>query len=202
MTQPQKLLYVSASAQQEGSVTRRFASELIEELSRVHPNTQVHTRNVAEGLPFLQDEWLQANFTPMEQRSPEQTAILGRSDALVEEIRQADILVIASPVYNFSIPASLKAWIDLVARVGLTFNYTAEGPVGLLKGKKAYLVMASGGTQFGSDIDFASGYLRHVLGFMGIDDVELVSAERFNPENEEAISTIQSHITQLARQAA
>ena len=90
----------------------------------------------------------------------------------------------------------------MVARVGLSFNYTSEGPVGLLKDKKAYIVMASGGTQFGSDVDYASGYLRHVLGFIGIDDVALIAAERFNHEDTEATAGIRSQIVQLAQQAA
>ena len=124
------------------------------------------------------------------------------NDALVQEVKEADIIMIAAPIYNFSIPASLKAWIDLIARAGLSFRYTSEGPVGLLTGKKAYVVIASGGTQIGSEIDFASGYLRHVLGFIGIDDVSLISAERFNHEDQAAITKIQSQIVQLAQQAA
>ena len=91
-----------------------------------------------------------------------------------------DVVVIGAPMYNFSIPAALKAWIDLVARAGLTFRYTENGPVGMLENKKAYVMLATGGTSIGSEIDYASGYLRHVLGFLGIHDVELISAERMN----------------------
>jgi FMN-dependent NADH-azoreductase len=200
MMQAHNILYVTASAQNESSVTRRFANELIEQLQSEYPQVRVHTRDVAQGLPFINQDWVSANFTPAEQRTDEQRTILSESDRLVEQIVEADSLVIATPMYNFNVPASLKAWIDLVARVGLTFQYTAEGPVGLLKGKKAYLVMASGGTQFGSDIDFSTGYLKHVLGFMGIQDVELISAERFNPQDSQAITDIQTRITQLAQQ--
>jgi FMN-dependent NADH-azoreductase len=196
------VLLVTASAQQEGSVTRRFAAELIQELKAQTGQVAVKQRDVAQGLPFVDAAWVNANFTRAEQRSSEQQAILSQSDRLVEEINDADIILIASPIYNFSVPASLKAWIDMVARVGLSFNYTPEGPVGLMTGKKAYVVMASGGTQLGSDIDFASGYLRHVLGFIGIDDVSFISAERFNQEDQDAITKIQSRIVQLAQQAA
>ncbi len=201
-TQPKNVLVVTASAQHEGSVTRRFANELIEKLEAQHGQLNIVNRDVSKGLPFIDGEWVSANFTPADQRSEAQLARLATSDALVQEIKDADIVVIAAPIYNFSVPASLKAWIDMVARVGLTFNYTSEGPVGLLTGKKAYVVIASGGTQIGSDIDFASGYLRHVLGFIGIHDVSLISAERFNHEDTDAISKIQSQIAELTLVAA
>jgi len=200
-----KVLLVTASAQQDGSVTRRFAGEMITQLQAQHSphgDVEVTQREVAKGLPFIDAEWVNANFTPADKRSSEQRARLSQSDALVQEIKDADILLIASPIYNFSVPASLKAWIDMVARVGLSFNYTPDGPVGLLKDKKAYIVMASGGTEFGSDIDYASGYLQHVLGFIGIDDVSLIAAERFNHEDVDAIAGIRSQIVQLAQQAA
>ena len=196
------VLLVTASAQQQGSVTRRFAAEMIEQLEVQHGPLHIINRDVSEGLPFIDGEWVGANFTPVDQRSETQHTKLAQSDALVQEVKQADIIVIAAPIYNFSIPASLKAWIDLIARAGLSFRYTPEGPVGLLTGKKAYVVIASGGTQIGSEIDFASGYLRHVLGFIGIDDVSLISAERFNHEDHTAITKIQSQIVQLAQQAA
>ena len=196
-----RILLVTASAQQAGSdssVTRRFATEMISQLKAQHGHVEVTQRDVAKGLPFIDGEWVSANFTPADQRSGDQKKLLAQSDALVQEIKDAEIVLIASPIYNFSVPATLKAWIDMVARVGLSFNYTSEGPVGLLKNKKAYLVMASGGTQFGSDIDFASGYLRHVLGFIGIDDVSLIAAERFNHEDMDAIAGIRSQIAKLA----
>lgn len=196
------VLLITASAQQKGSVTRRFASEMIDELESQHGVINLKERDVSQGLPFVDEDWVAANFTPADTRSKKQQDKLSLSDELVEEIKQADVLVMAAPIYNFSVPASLKAWIDMVCRVGLTFNYTSEGPVGLLKGKKAYIVIASGGTRIGSEIDYASDYLRHVLGFMGIDDVELISAERFNHEDQGAINKIQSRIAQLVQQAA
>ena len=195
------VLLVTASAQQDGSVTRRFAAEMIDELKNQYRQINVKARDVSKGLPYVDADWIAANFTPAEARSEQQQDMLKLSDELVEEIRQADILLIAVPIYNFSVPASLKAWIDMVCRVGLTFNYTSQGPVGLIKDKKAYVVIASGGTQIGSEIDFASGYLRHVMGFIGIEDMALISAERFNQEDQTAIRGIQSRIVQLAQQA-
>jgi FMN-dependent NADH-azoreductase len=95
---------------------------------------------------------------------------------LIAELEAADTIVIGVPLYNFGIPAALKAWIDLIARARRTFRYTEAGPEGLLKDKKAYLVVASGGVPVGSDYDFATGYLRHVLGFVGITDVTVIDA--------------------------
>ena len=193
---------VTASARESTSVTRRFADEMLSELGEQYEQLHIQRRDVSVGLPFVDENWIGANFTPSDQRSKDHQATLALSDLLVEELKQADIILIASPIYNFGIPASLKAWIDLIARVGLTFNYTSAGPVGKLQNKKAYIVMASGGTSIGSDIDFASGYLRHVMGFIGIDDVSLISAERFDQSNEQATADIRERISDLARQAA
>ena len=96
---------------------------------------------------------------------------------LIAELKAADVVVIGAPIYNFGIPAALKAWVDMIARARKTFRYTSEGPEGLLKGKKAYVVIASGGMPVDSDMDFATPYLRQVLGFIGITDVEVIAAD-------------------------
>lgn len=191
---PLRLLHVTASGRYNGSVTRELSARFVATLRKRVTALQVHERDVAAGLPFIDADWIGANFTPAEQRSDAQKQVLVQSNALVQELADADILVIAAPVYNFSIPASLKAWIDLVARAGLTFRYTANGPVGLLSGKQAYVVLASGGTQIGSNIDFASGYLRHVLGFIGIDAVTFIAAERLMQQADAALGTAEQQI--------
>ena len=99
------------------------------------------------------------------------------ADALIAELQATDTLVLSLPVYNFTMPSTLKAWADLVARAGTTFRYTESGPEGLLTGKKAYVVIASGGTPIGSEIDFLTPWLRHFLGFLGITDVEIIAAD-------------------------
>lgn len=104
--------------------------------------------------------------------------MLALSDHLISEIQSADTLVISTPIYNFGIPSSLKAWVDQIARAGITFRYTENGPEGLLQGKRAIIAIASGGTQVGSDIDWASGYLKHIMEFIGISDVQFVAADR------------------------
>jgi len=197
-----KVLHVTSSARQQDSVTRRFSNQVLSSLQDNYDNIQVVERNVSSGIPFIDEQWVNANFTENTQRSKEQQDILSYSDELVAELQNADAIIISSPIYNFSVPATLKAWIDQIARVGLTFNYTADGPEGKLKNKKAYIVMASGGTELGSDVDFASGYLRHILGFIGINDVSTISAERFNHNDEQALENINTQIKAVTRKAA
>ncbi len=114
----------------------------------------------------------------MRYRSAAQKHRLAGSDALVDELIAADTLVIAVPIYNFGAPATLKAWVDQIARVGRTFQYTEPGPEGLLLGKRTYLVITSGGTKSGSEIDFATGFMQHIFGFIGITDVEIIPADQ------------------------
>lgn len=160
-----------------GSVTRELADLIIQGMA-LRQAVQVTTRDAAKGLPFVDEHWIAANFTDPEQRDDAKRAVLAQSDALVQEVMAADVLVIGVPLYNFGVPASLKAWVDQIARARLTFRYTEHGPEGLLHGKKAYLVVASGGTAVGGAIDFATPWLRHVLAFLGITDVEVIAAER------------------------
>ena len=195
-------LLVSASARQQDSVTRRFANELVHALQAQYGELQIQERDVSQGMPYVDEQWVKANFTASDQRNTEQNETLAYSDTLVDELQQSDVIIIATPVYNFSVPASLKAWIDQIARAGLTFNYTSNGPVGKLADKKAYIVMATGGTVLGSDIDFASGYLKHILGFIGIVDVSIISAERFNQDDEQGLQNIRAQIQDVSRQAA
>ena len=152
-----------------------FAHRRIRPQGRLgHPRSD---REPETPLPQIDETWVAANFTPAADRSEAQNARLAQSDALVAELQAADTIVIGLPVYNFGVPAALKAWIDLIARAGVTFRYTAEGPEGLLTGKKVIVAFASGGVQLGSDYDFASTYLRHVLGFVGLTDVSIITEQ-------------------------
>jgi FMN-dependent NADH-azoreductase len=183
-------LQIDSSSRYAGSTTRRLTQDFVDKFTTSQPSVDVVERDLAEGLPFISEDWISANFTPLSERSADQRARLAHSDSLVKELEEADILVIGVPIYNFSVPASLKAWIDLVARVGLTFKYTETGPVGLLEGKKAYIMFASGGTTIGSDIDFASGYLQHVLGFIGVHDVDLITTESWQARQSEFLDYV------------
>lgn len=166
------LLRIDASARKTGSASRALTDHLVATLAPRH----LLTRDLAETpLPQIDETWVGANFTAPEERSDAQRARLAQSDALLAELQAADTLVIGLPVYNFGVPAALKAWVDLVARAGVSFRYTADGPEGLLTGKRAFVGFASGGTPLGSEIDHASDYLRFILGFLGITDVTFVT---------------------------
>ena len=168
------ILRIDASMRREGSATRALGDAVI---ARLGP-ARVIRRDLADGMPQIDADWIAANFTDPAERTEAARAALAVSDGLVAELRAADILVIGVPVYNFGVPAALKAWIDQVARARETFRYTADGPLGLLQGKRAILVVASGGTEVGGAGDFATPWLRHTLGFLGISDVEVVAADR------------------------
>ncbi|MEO0891248.1 MAG: NAD(P)H-dependent oxidoreductase [Pseudomonadota bacterium] len=173
------VLHIDSSARIDGSISRDLTANI---LGR-YPGADVITRDIGRTpLPQITDEWVSASFTPPEDRSSAQKDVLAVSDALVDELIAADTIVIGAPMYNFSVPAALKAWIDQVARPGRTFNYTADGPVGLLHGKRVIVAMATGGVPHGSDMDFAAPYLRFVLGFLGITDVSVVAADGANAD--------------------
>ena len=188
------VLNIQASARHDGSVTRQLSDKILTEIAA----DQTITRDLATGLPLLDAAWLAANFTLADDRTDVQRETLALSDSLITEIKQADTIVIGSPVYNFSVPAVLKAWIDQIARVGVTFKYTPDGPVGLLSGKRAIIVIASGGTPIGSDIDYASGYLKHIMGFIGITDVTIIAADALGNDADAKIAAANDDIKQLS----
>jgi FMN-dependent NADH-azoreductase len=198
-----KILRIDSSARRDGSETRALNDALISRIEATADTTVIH-RDLATDAPgFVNEAWVGANFTDADIRSNMQAAELAASDALVAELETADVIVIGAPIYNFSIPAVLKAWIDMVARAGLTFRYGENGPEGLLKNKQAYVMIAHGpgGTTIGSAKDFASPYLRHLLGFIGIHDVEFISAAEVNEDSrrlDAALAGAQSHTQQAA----
>ncbi len=172
------ILRIDASARTEGSTTRALADQLVGRLIEQGYGATVTRRDLNLTPPALLTEgWVGANFTDDADRSDEQKALLAGSDELIAELEAADTIVITSPIYNFSIPASLKAWVDQIARARRTFRYTEAGPEGLLTGKRAFIVFASAGVPLGSEVDFASGYLKHILGFVGITDVTIIAAD-------------------------
>jgi FMN-dependent NADH-azoreductase len=163
-----------------------------------NPGAIVAERDASTGLSFIDENWLGANWTPDEERNAAKKSLLALSDTLIEELEQADIIVLGVPMYNFAIPAALKAWIDLIARAKRTFRYTADGPEGLLKGKKAYVVMTSGGVPAESPVDFVTSYMRHVLGFVGITDVTFVNADRLIAQEEASLGAARQTIAAVA----
>ncbi len=190
----QTVLHIDSSARLTGSVSRDLTAQVVERLGA----KEIIRRDLATPLPLLDEAWIGANFTPVDQRSEDQKSLLALSDELIAELQAADTIVIGAPVYNFSVPSTLKAWIDLVARAGVTFRYSEAGPEGLLKGKRAIVVVTSGGTPAGSDYDYASRYLSQILGFIGITDVELVAADQQAIDAEGSINKAKSAIAALA----
>lgn len=180
-----QILHIDASGRETSSVSRKLSNQIIQKIS--DDKSTVSYRDVSQGLPFVDEMMIGAYYTQKTERSEQQNQAIAISDAIVEELMAADTVVIGMPIYNFSMPAGFKAWSDLAARVGETFKYTENGPVGLLEGKKAYIAVVSGGTKVGSEIDFLTPWLRHYLGFIGIHDVEIVQAEALNQNGDNAI---------------
>jgi len=162
---------------QSSQLTERFAAAW----QASHPGSRVVERDLAANpVPHLDGARFMAFLAKPEERSAEQQAVVDFSDALIAELRAADAIVIGLPMYNFGIPSQLKAYFDHIARAGVTFQYTAEGPKGLLTGKKAYILAARGGRYAGTPKDSQTTYVRDFLGFIGITDVEFVYAEGLN----------------------
>lgn len=191
------VLIVNSSARNEGSVSRELVQELVANLEASRGPLSVTHRDLAKGIDFVSQAWIAANFTDDADRDENQRRELANSDLLVQELMDAQILILGVPVYNFGIPAALKAWIDMIARARKTFRYTSNGPEGLLTGKKAYLVVATGGVPVDSPVDFATPYLRHALKFIGITDVEVISAEQINSRGVAATEGAKEQISNL-----
>lgn len=191
---PKTILHIDSSPRLEGSITRNLSQKIVDHLGAEN----VLRRDLVTPLPALDDAWINANFTPADDRTEDQKERLAQSDHLVGELKQADTIVIGAPIHNFSVTSTLKLWIDQIARAGLTFSYTENGPIGLLSGKRAIVAVASGGTQAGSDIDYATTYLRHVLGFIGITDVQIVAADQMAIDPDAALARANGEIAALA----
>lgn len=192
------ILNINSSSNRVSSTSSNYAKQVVDRLTYSNPGATVIERHTTySDLPFINEEILGALFVKGE-RNTKQKEALTLSDKLVSELQAADTLVISAPIYNFSIPASLKAYFDLVARAGLTFHYTENGPEGLLKDKKAYIVISSGGTEIESEIDFAGKYIKHFLGFLGITDVEFVRLDQMMFRSEEKIEAANQQLVSIA----
>jgi FMN-dependent NADH-azoreductase len=188
MTEPMKILRVDSSAKTENSESRRLTDRIIDGLKTNGKSLNVTVRDLNESLPQVNTAWIEANNTASDDQTDEHKKTLELSNMLVGEIEAADTLIVGVALYNFSITASLKLWIDLVCRARKTFAYVDGSPKGLMTGKKAIICFASGGTPFESNIDFASGYLRHILGFIGITDVTFISADKHFMDDQSLIN--------------
>lgn len=189
-----RILHIDASARTADSMSRDLSARIVARFE----GAEVTRRDLNDSLPHIDEAWVGATFTPADQRTDAQKETLALSDTLVDEIEAADVIVIGLPIYNFSVPASLKAWIDQITRAGRTFQYTEEGPQPLLSGKRAILAIASGGVPIDSPVDFATPYLRTALGFNGISEVEVIAAAGMNTDPEGAQKAADDAISAIA----
>ncbi|PLZ01457.1 FMN-dependent NADH-azoreductase [Burkholderia sp. WAC0059] len=175
------ILQINSSARSQGAQSTLLINELTAKLQQSNPGAKVVVRDLQSApLPHLDDAVLGAFFTPAENRTPEQQAVSARSEALIAELQAADIVVIGAPLYNFGISSQLKTYFDWIARAGITFSYTENGPKGLVTGKKVFVVSARGGKYEGTPHDSQTPYLRSFLGFLGMTDVSFIYAEGLN----------------------
>jgi len=185
------LLYVSSSIFGDNGNSSQLANEFIQRWQADNGGTVIRRDVGTEALPHLSAEHAGAFFTPAGQRTAAQNEIVARSDALIDEVRQADVIVLAVPMYNFGVPSVLKAYFDHIARAGITFRYTASGPVGLLEDRPVYILAARGGLYAGTPNDSQTPFIRSFLGFIGLKDVHFVYAEGLNMGDDKKENSLQ-----------
>ena len=197
-----KILQINSSARSAGANSTRLADSITARLKAANPAAVLELRDLAANPhPVLDEAALGALFTPADQRTPEQAARVALDDALITQVQAADAIVLGVPMYNFGVPVQLKTWIDAIARAGVTFRYTENGPEGLVKGKKVYVALARGGVYRDTPADSQVPYLKGVLGFLGMTDVEFIYAEglAMGPETaDKAFAEAEAAIAALA----
>ena len=193
-----KILQINTAARSEGANSSKLADAISRRLKAKHPEAVLEVRDLAANpRPVLDEAALGALFTPADQRTPEQAARVALDDALIAQTQSADVVILGVPMYNFGVPVQLKTWIDAIARAGVTFRYTENGPEGLIKGKKVYLALARGGIYRDTPNDSQVPYLKTVLGFLGMTDIECVYAEGLAMGEEAAVQAFASAEAQL-----
>jgi len=196
------ILKLNTSLFGEGAQSSKLASQLVEGLSAAVPSRVIVRDLGRDPVPHLSAERFQAFTTAPDQRTPQQQRLAAESDALIDELRAAGTVVIGLPMYNFGVPSTLKAWFDHIARAGITFRYTESGPVGLMTGKKAYVIATRGGRHAGTPRDVQSAFVRQFLAFIGITDVEIVYVEGLALGTESRDTSLRAADDQLDQLAA
>ncbi len=176
-----KILNIVSSVKGKDSFSIKLANEIINKLETVYPNSTVNTHDLNKNpVPHLEAAQVASFYTPENMRTDEHKQAIRNSDQAIKELMEADVIVVGVPLYNFGIPSTLKAWIDHIARAGITFSYADGTPKGLVVNKKVYLAIASGAVYSEGPMksyDFTESYLRAVLGFMGMTDIETFRIE-------------------------
>ena len=198
------LLQINASIHSDNGQSSQLANQFVAAFHKRRPEAKIVVRDVAaaESVPHLNAERFGAFITKPEERSAAQHAVVAYSDILINELKQANVIVLGLPMYNFGVPSQLKAYFDHIARVGATFKYSEKGPVGLLTGKKAYVFAARGGVYAGTPMDTQTSYVRDFLRFIGITDVEFVYAEGLAISSEHKEAGLAKAVAEIARLAA
>jgi FMN-dependent NADH-azoreductase len=188
------ILRLDASASPGESGSSKLADRLLEQLRLRGQQIELRGRNLNHDAALIDSLWIEANFTASDERNAQQKKALERSDRLIAELNWADHVVLATPMYNFGVPATLKTWIDQVCRAGVSFRYTENGPEGLLTGKSADIVITTGGAPLHSPVDFVSPYLRQVFAFIGFDEVNIIGADQMNIDAQASIAGAHAQI--------
>ena len=197
------LLQLNTSLFSGNGQSSQLADQFVAAWKAANPDASVIARDLAsDPVPHLDAARFMSFLAKPEERSAEQAAVAAFSDALIDELRQADVLVIGLPMYNLGVPSTLKSYFDHIARAGATFKYTETGPKGLLEGKKAYVFATRGGRYAGTPLDSQTDYVRIFLGFIGITDVEFIYAEGLNMGDEAKSNALASAQRELEKLAA
>ena len=191
-----KIYQIDSSARKEGSTSRLLAKKLISKIKKT--DDKIIYRDLDDEMLFVSGLTESGMKIPQDKQSDHHKKMFDLSDRLVKELQESDVIIISAPIYNFGPPATLKAWSDLAARAGSTFKYTEDGQrIGLLRNKKAYLVITSGGTKVGGDEDFLTPWLRHTLNFFGISEIKIISADQMAIDYKKSVAKAENEIENL-----
>ena len=191
-----KIYQIDSSARKEGSTSRQLSKKLLNKIKK--PGDEIIYRDLDDEMLFVAGLTESGMSIPESERTEQHKKMFDLSDKLVKELKDSDIIIISTPIYNFGPPATLKAWSDLAARVKSTFKYSSDGKqIGLLDSKKVYLVITSGGTKVDSKDDFLTPWLRHVLNFFGIKSIKVISADQMSIDYEGSIKKAEEEIDKI-----
>ena len=192
-----KIYQIDSSARKKGSTSRALAKKLLEKIKK--PGDEIIYRDLDDEMLFVAGLTESGMSIPENERTDQHKKMFELSDKLVNELKESDIIIISSPIYNFGPPATLKAWSDLAARVKSTFKYSSDGKqIGLLENKKVYLVITSGGTKIGSKEDYLTPWLKHVLNFFGIKNIQTIFADQMSIDYEKSINEAEIQISKIS----
>ena len=191
-----KIYQIDSSARKKGSTSRALAKKLLDKIKK--PEDEIIYRDLDDEMLFVAGLTESGMSIPLNERTEQHKKMFELSDKLVSELKESDVIIISTPIYNFGPPATLKAWSDLAARVKSTFKYSPDGKqIGLLENKKVYLVITSGGTKIDSKDDFLTPWLKHVLNFFGIKDIQTIYADQMSIDYDNSIKQAEKQIENI-----